>query len=329
MDILCLGTWTWTIICTLIWLWDLCLILSLFIGIVNLSTSRCRESISLIITVSWFDLLLLIHRCFLFLLLTVSSSFLCFRARPVVHVSSTLQVTPNNIDIIKQQCDKHTWYAIKQSQPWHSNRKLIWSDMYLPLCSYFTAQACFSYTAHPESFNPKLGKFLFNLNDSNFNLVKERQLETSVCCCHCSSCCPLAVLDYTFEADIGKKKARLPPRGDFLGGPRGRLELLGQKRKTCTDIKLRLLVLFSCPARPLIGLHTQSQGVTSSLLAWFQRPAPPSPHLGYHDSWEFHSTDQWASNTCIGSLSFKICCFRGTHVSVATQGIWESLKEGS
>lgn len=210
---------------------------------------------------------------------------------------------------------------------WHNNRKLICSDMYLPLCSYFTAQACFSYAAHPESFNPKLGKFPFNLNDSNFNLVKERQLETSVCCCHCSSCCPLAVLDYTFEADIGKKKARLPPRVDFLGGPRGRLELLGQKRETCTDIKLRLLVLFSCPARPLIDLHTQSQGVTSSLLAGFQRPAPPSPHLGYHDSWEFHSTDQWASNTRIGSLSSKICCFRGTHVSVATQGLTFKIRK--
>lgn len=137
----------------------------------------------------------------------------------------------------------------------HNNRKLSWSDMYLPLCSYFTARACFSYTTHPDSFNPKLGTFLFNLNDSNFNLVKERQLETSVCCCHCSSCCPLAVLDYTFEADIRRKKARLPPRVDFLGVPRGRLQLLGQKRKICTDIKVRLLVLFSSPARPLIGLH--------------------------------------------------------------------------
>lgn len=32
MDILCLATWTWTTISTLIWQWDHCLILSLFTG---------------------------------------------------------------------------------------------------------------------------------------------------------------------------------------------------------------------------------------------------------------------------------------------------------
>lgn len=59
---------------------------------------------------------------------------------------------------------------------WHNNGKPIWSDMSLILCSYFTARACFFYTAHPESFNPKLSEFLLNLNDSNFNLIKEKQL---------------------------------------------------------------------------------------------------------------------------------------------------------
>lgn len=110
LDILCLGTWTWTIISTLIWPWDLCPILSLFIGIVNPRTWRWRELISLIITISWFDLLLIIHRW-----VNCLKHILCFRARPVVHIGSTLQVTPNNIDRdkIKEQCGKRTWYAIK------------------------------------------------------------------------------------------------------------------------------------------------------------------------------------------------------------------------
>lgn len=35
--------------------------------------------------------------------------FLCHRARPVVTVSSSLKITPHEIDIAKEQCDKRTW----------------------------------------------------------------------------------------------------------------------------------------------------------------------------------------------------------------------------
>lgn len=64
---------------------------------------------------------------------------------------------------------------------------------------------------------------------------------------------PFAVLNYTFEADIRKSNVRLPPRVGFLGVPRGKLELPGQEMEICTDIKLRLLVLFfSCVTRPII-----------------------------------------------------------------------------
>lgn len=136
-----------------------------------------------------------------------------------------------------------------------------------------------------------------------------------MCCSHAYHVVHRAVLGYTFEADIGRKKNRLPPRVDFLSVPRGKLELLGQKRNNCTDIKLRLLVLFSCAARPLICLHTQSQWMTSSLSAGFQRPAAFYPHLGYHISGEFHPKDQSACNTCTGSLSPKTHHLRGTHVS--------------
>ncbi|KAG8003856.1 Integrin alpha-6 [Nibea albiflora] len=106
---------------------------------------------------------------------SLSDSVFVFRARPVVSVSSSLKITPNQIDITKEQCDKRT--------------------------CYFTAQACFTYTAHPASLNPKL------------------------------------MLDYNFEADAGSRKPRL----DFVRSFRGRLELPGQNREICTETRLRLL----------------------------------------------------------------------------------------
>lgn len=65
---------------------------------------------------------------------SLSDSVFIFRAKPVVNVHSFLTVSPNEIDFIKQQCDK--------------------------LTCYFGAQACLSYTAHPATFNAKL-KFNF------------------------------------------------------------------------------------------------------------------------------------------------------------------------
>ncbi|KAI3351532.1 hypothetical protein L3Q82_020388 [Scortum barcoo] len=61
---------------------------------------------------------------------SLSDSVFVFRAKPVVTVSCSLKVTPNEIDITKQQCDENT--------------------------CYFAAQACFTYTAHSPSFSPKL-----------------------------------------------------------------------------------------------------------------------------------------------------------------------------
>lgn len=59
-------------------------------------------------------------------------------------------------------------------------------------------------------------------------------------------------LNFTFEADAEMRKARLPPRVDFLGLPRDSLNLPAQKREICTDIKLRFLVRFHCPVmRPI------------------------------------------------------------------------------
>ncbi|CAK6964964.1 integrin alpha-6-like [Scomber scombrus] len=110
---------------------------------------------------------------------SLSDSVFVYRARPVVSVSSYLKLTPNEKDITKEQCDKHT--------------------------CYFTVQACFTYTAHLTSFNPKL------------------------------------ILNYTFEIDAERRKSRLPPRADLMGSPQGKLELPRQGLKVCTDTKLRLL----------------------------------------------------------------------------------------
>ncbi|XP_037636914.1 integrin alpha-6-like [Sebastes umbrosus] len=133
---------------------------------------------------------------------SLSDSVFVFRSRPVVSVSSSLRLTPTEIDITKEQCDKRT-------------------------CN-FAVQACFTYTTHPASLNPKL------------------------------------TLNYTFEADAERRKVRLPPRVDFLGSPRGKLELPGQKRQICTNTQLRLLRdikdrLHSIPVSITVSLWSSSQ----------------------------------------------------------------------
>ncbi|XP_072290728.1 integrin alpha-6-like [Eucyclogobius newberryi] len=70
---------------------------------------------------------------------------------------------------------------------------------------YFAAKACYLYTANTGTFYPKL------------------------------------LLNYTFEADSERKKARLSPRVDFLGPNKGQLELPAQKVEKCTDTRLRLV----------------------------------------------------------------------------------------
>ncbi|XP_076595871.1 integrin alpha-6-like [Chaetodon auriga] len=132
---------------------------------------------------------------------SLSDSVFVYRARPVVTVSSSLKVTPHEIDITKEQCDKRT--------------------------CYFAAQACFTYTAHPASFNPKL------------------------------------VLNYTFQADTERRKARLPPRVNIQTLSQRGLELPRQNREICTYSKLRLLRhikdrLHSIPVSVTVSLWTRA-----------------------------------------------------------------------
>uniref|UniRef100_A0A4W6FCQ0 Integrin subunit alpha 6 n=1 Tax=Lates calcarifer TaxID=8187 RepID=A0A4W6FCQ0_LATCA len=67
---------------------------------------------------------------------SLSNSVFVYRSRPVVSVSISLQVTPSKIDITKEKCGEQT--------------------------CYFIVQACFNYTAHLASFNPKLSEFPLN-----------------------------------------------------------------------------------------------------------------------------------------------------------------------
>ncbi|XP_061690703.1 integrin alpha-6-like [Syngnathoides biaculeatus] len=110
---------------------------------------------------------------------SLSDAVFVYRARPVVNVDGALTITPDEIDVAKQQCDKHT--------------------------CYIAVQLCFTYSAHPASFNPKL------------------------------------TISFSMEVDATRRKSRLPPRVDFLGSSQGTLELPGQGRKICANVKLRLL----------------------------------------------------------------------------------------
>ncbi|XP_068181278.1 integrin alpha-6-like isoform X2 [Antennarius striatus] len=154
---------------------------------------------------------------------SLADSVFVYRARPVIRVGSSLKVTPSEIDITKEQCDKRT--------------------------CYFAVQACFNFTAHPATFNPKL---MFN---------------------------------YTFGADVERRKARLPPRVDFFGARQGSVALPGQNREICTDTKLRLLrdikdQLHSIPISVTVSLtDNQTTGASadvSPVLNLFQQKSTAS-----------------------------------------------------
>ncbi|XP_039871880.1 integrin alpha-6-like [Simochromis diagramma] len=108
---------------------------------------------------------------------SLSDSIFVYRARPVVTVSTALKIAPNEIDIAKKRCDEQ-------------------------IC-FFAVEACFTYTAHPESFNPKL------------------------------------MLNFTSDADYEMKKSRV--RVNFMDSSQGKLELSGQGRQACHKTTLRLL----------------------------------------------------------------------------------------
>ncbi|KAF7216298.1 integrin alpha-6 [Nothobranchius furzeri] len=136
---------------------------------------------------------------------SLSDSVFVFRSKPVVNINTSLRITPNNVDIKKKQCDTQK--------------------------CYFAGQACFTYTAHPSSFNPKLE------------------------------------LSYAFEADYDKKSSR--PRVTFSGSSQGKLELPEQGKQVCTDRTLQLETdikdkLQSIPVSVLVSQLTSSETAGAS-----------------------------------------------------------------
>lgn len=117
------------------------------------------------------------------------------------------------------------------------------------LSSYFSVKACFTYTytSHAASLNLKLGTFFFLEEFSHLFIFGKRkptlcvfsEAEGGIRISICLIFLPL-VLNYTFEADAGRRK----PRVEFQGSFKGKLELPEQGREICTDARLRLRVLF-------------------------------------------------------------------------------------
>ncbi|XP_075758068.1 integrin alpha-7 isoform X1 [Pelodiscus sinensis] len=88
---------------------------------------------------------------------SLSDSVVLYRARPVVHVSKNVSLSPQNIDLESRTCLHHPGICVD-------------------------VQACFSYTASPDSYSPRL------------------------------------MLAYTLDADVDRRKRGQAPRVAFLDG---------------------------------------------------------------------------------------------------------------
>uniref|UniRef100_UPI0037E92270 integrin alpha-6 isoform X1 n=1 Tax=Semicossyphus pulcher TaxID=241346 RepID=UPI0037E92270 len=116
---------------------------------------------------------------------SLSDTALIYRARPVISIRRAVKISPQEIDLTIKTCGNS-------------------------IC--FTVDACFSYTANPSSYNPRL------------------------------------IIGYTVEADGERRKQGLPSRVTFLNKSRtdtdhqfnATMDLRGQKQETCTKIIVTL-----------------------------------------------------------------------------------------
>ncbi|XP_074550667.1 integrin alpha-6 isoform X2 [Halichoeres trimaculatus] len=116
---------------------------------------------------------------------SLSDSALIYRARPVISIRRDVKISPQEIDLTIKTCGNS-------------------------IC--FTVDACFTYTANPASYNPRL------------------------------------TISFSVEADGDRRKQGLPSRVTFLNKSRtevdhlfnGTLDLRGQKQETCTKIVTKL-----------------------------------------------------------------------------------------
>ncbi|XP_056328164.1 integrin alpha-6 isoform X1 [Danio aesculapii] len=110
-----------------------------------------------------------------------SDTVLIYRTKPVINIEKTLTLTPNNIDFKAQDCKRKP--------------------------CIITAQSCFTYTAEPQTYNPKLR------------------------------------IEYKLEVDTLRRERGLPSRVVFVNSDaaNGHQQLKGQRHKSCVQTKLRLL----------------------------------------------------------------------------------------
>ncbi|CAJ1079387.1 integrin alpha-6 isoform X2 [Xyrichtys novacula] len=116
---------------------------------------------------------------------SLSDSALIYRARPVISIRRDVKISPQEIDLSIKNCGNS-------------------------IC--FTVDACFTYTANPASYNPRL------------------------------------TISFSVEADGDRRKQGLPSRVTFLNKSRtetdhhfnGTLDIRGQRQETCTKIIAKL-----------------------------------------------------------------------------------------
>uniref|UniRef100_A0AAQ5Y9J5 Integrin alpha-2 domain-containing protein n=1 Tax=Amphiprion ocellaris TaxID=80972 RepID=A0AAQ5Y9J5_AMPOC len=116
---------------------------------------------------------------------SLSDAVFVYRARPVINIKKEIKFSPSEIDLTKKNCGNSFWYVL-------------------------TLEACFTYTANPKSYTPRL------------------------------------TLAYSVEADADYRKLGLLPRATFIEDPtaehnyesKGTLSIDSQGKKKCLKRKL-------------------------------------------------------------------------------------------
>uniref|UniRef100_A0A663F001 Integrin subunit alpha 7 n=1 Tax=Aquila chrysaetos chrysaetos TaxID=223781 RepID=A0A663F001_AQUCH len=166
---------------------------------------------------------------------SLSDTVVLYRARPVIHVSRNVSLLPPNIDLEQSNCQHQEGVCVD-------------------------VRACFSYTASPASYSPRL------------------------------------VLEYVFDADTDRRRLGQAPRVSFLGrrpsDPEHQfsdtVELPRQHARACVKATFQLQDSIRDKLRPIAvtlaygiqgaGATRQSRGATLPPLLPVLSPQQPSSH---------------------------------------------------
>ncbi|XP_010563466.1 PREDICTED: integrin alpha-7 [Haliaeetus leucocephalus] len=166
---------------------------------------------------------------------SLSDTVVLYRARPVIHVSRNVSLLPPNIDLERSNCQHQEGVCVD-------------------------VRACFSYTASPASYSPRL------------------------------------VLEYVFDADTDRQRLGQAPRVSFLGrrpsDPEHQfsdtVELPRQHARACVKATFQLQDSIRDKLRPIAvtlaygiqgaGAMRQSRGATLPPLLPVLSPQQPSSH---------------------------------------------------